>query len=97
MGKSTRRKLKKATVRLYDGDLEIIAAHFPDVGYNIPVREAIHRLALRLENRTNQRLEGADPKLDIDITGLEKSSHAVSSDGSYTDDRFDEWGRPITD
>lgn len=78
MGKP-RRQLKKATIRLYDGDLEIIAAHFPGVGYNVPVRETIHRFARKLEEGTNQRLQVSDTLPDIDLTDIDKETYDTSS------------------
>ena len=49
--------LEKQTIRFYEGDIQTIADHYPQLGYNLAIRELVHNLAKRLREGTNQKLK----------------------------------------
>lgn len=55
------RPLVKINIRIYEDDLALLRKYFPKAGYNRVVREAIHKLVLNLEERTNQVLSEQSP------------------------------------
>lgn len=48
--------IKKHTIRLYEGDTEKLDLFYPELGHNAVIRETVHRLVKRTEERYNRRI-----------------------------------------
>lgn len=56
------------TVRLFEGDKEVISRFFPKQGYNDVIRKLVNKFANQLREKENEILSEIDIEGDFDAT-----------------------------
>lgn len=59
--------LKKVTIRLHDGDTEILEKFYPSVGYNAAIRKLVRKHCRALEEHSSQKESELSTNLDINL------------------------------
>lgn len=66
MPKQTDRPLVPVALRLYEGDKEVLARFYPEIGYNAAVRELVTKHVAKLKELESRQGLTHVPAIDID-------------------------------
>lgn len=55
MPKQTDLPLETISIRLYEGDKDVLRQFYPEIGYNAAIRELVHKHVAKLRERLNRQ------------------------------------------
>lgn len=76
MGRRSQRPIKKHTLRLYDGNTELLDQFYPDIGHNAVIRALVDKFCRGLQEKLNKKLsteKAYDNAITFDPGDIEES------------------------
>lgn len=68
MPKASEVPLQKVTLNLVEGDKDLLASYYGNLGWSVAAREIIHRFCAKLREKDSQEVQSG--KIDLDLTSL---------------------------
>ena len=70
MPKASEVPLQKVTLNLVEGDKDLLASYYGNLGWSVAAREIIHRFCVKLREKDSQEVQSGTGKIDLDLTSL---------------------------